>query len=219
MEFIPLSMEAVLTTNGWLTAPGMNACDSRCDARADHPGLHFVGFMGNASACEATCLKANCGIWLYSSGSKACWWRTDSKWELSPQSGIVSACREVSAPGQKCIPGCGRCGAVPTPPLTPSNQSNMNGDYILSATPLGKDTRRLYPTQFREYPRDVYSFDVYSPLFSQLYSQVWWKGLDPVDLPEEVVDHFAGKGMAVVGFEMDQVNPPPPPTTTTTTLS
>ena len=46
---------------------------------------------------------------------------------------------------------------------------------------------------------------MYSPPISQLYSQVFWKGLPPVDLPAHVVDRFKGKGMAVVGFEMDQV--------------
>jgi hypothetical protein len=38
-----------------------------------------------------------------------------------------------------------------------------------------------------------------------LYSQVFWKGLPPVDLPKTIVEKFHGKGMAVVGFEMDQV--------------
>lgn len=49
------------------------------------------------------------------------------------------------------------------------------------------------------------SFDVYSPKFSTLYSQVWWAALDPVDLPANIVSYFDGKGMAVVGFEVDQV--------------
>ena len=29
--------------------------------------------------------------------------------------------------------------------------------------------------------------------------------MDPVDLPREIVERFDGKGMAVVGFEIDQV--------------
>jgi hypothetical protein len=52
----------------------------------------------------------------------------------------------------------------------------------------------------------VESFDVYSPPISQLYSQVFWKGLAPVKLPEEIVKKYAGKGAAFVGFEMDQVH-------------
>ena len=38
-----------------------------------------------------------------------------------------------------------------------------------------------------------------------LYSQVWWKALEPVTLPEEIVKRYRGSGMAIVGWEMDQV--------------
>eukprot|EP00658_Telonema_sp_P-2_P055629 TRINITY_DN44215_c0_g1_i1.p1 TRINITY_DN44215_c0_g1~~TRINITY_DN44215_c0_g1_i1.p1 ORF type:complete len:708 (-),score=147.60 TRINITY_DN44215_c0_g1_i1:102-2225(-) len=48
------------------------------------------------------------------------------------------------------------------------------------------------------------SFEVYSPNITSLYSQVFWKGLDPVDLPADIVHRYAGKGMAVVGVELDQ---------------
>lgn len=85
-------------------------------------------------------------------------------------------------------------------------QPNMNTQqYYLSETPGGHDTQKLFPTRYADYPRPVESFDVYSPLISQLYSQVFWKGLPPVDLPKEIVEKYKGKGMAVVGFEMDQV--------------
>jgi len=81
----------------------------------------------------------------------------------------------------------------------------MNGDYILSQTPGGHDTQEKFPTQYRNYPGGAEYFDVYSPLIKQLYSQVFWKGLEPVSLPDDIVKRFDGKGMAVVGFEMDQV--------------
>ena len=86
-----------------------------------------------------------------------------------------------------------------------SSMENMNGDYILSQTPKGKDTQRRFPTHYRDYPGGVISFDVYSPLVKTLYSQVWWKPLEPVSLPDDIVKRFDGKGMAVVGFELDQV--------------
>ena len=86
---------------------------------------------------------------------------------------------------------------------------NMNGDYILSSTPGAHQTEHLFPTQFKNYPDQdfvpVESFDVYSPLISQLYSQVFWKGLPPVSLPKHIVDKYQSKVMAVVGFEVDQV--------------
>lgn len=93
-------------------------------------------------------------------------------------------------------------GSDPTP-------DNMNGDYILSETPNAHDTQKLFPTHFKDYPRPVESFELYSPPIVSLYSQVFWKGLDPVDLPEEIVKKYDGKGMAVVGFEMDQVRRTP----------
>jgi hypothetical protein len=45
----------------------------------------------------------------------------------------------------------------------------------------------------------------YSPPITSLYSQVFWTGLDPVDLPADIVKRYDGVGMAVVGFEVDQV--------------
>jgi hypothetical protein len=86
----------------------------------------------------------------------------------------------------------------------------MNGDYLLSQTPGGDATQQKFPTQYKNYPRGVKYFDVLSPQFSTLYSQVWWSGLEPVDIPAEVVQRYAGgKAMAVVGFEMDQVRVTP----------
>lgn len=85
-------------------------------------------------------------------------------------------------------------------------KSNMNGDYVLSSTPGAKNAQKLFPTQYKEYPhKETTSFDVYSPVVSHLYSQVFWKGLPPVKLPNHIVEKFHGKVMAVVGFELDQV--------------
>ena len=54
-------------------------------------------------------------------------------------------------------------------------------------------------------------FDVYSPLITQRYSQVYWKALPPVSLPEVTVKKFDGRTMAIVGFEVDQVQNPTVP--------
>lgn len=91
-------------------------------------------------------------------------------------------------------------------PFVPTAELNMNGEYILSQTPGGDKTQDKFPTHYKDYPRGVKYFDVYSPKFSTLYSQVWWSGLSPVELPSDVVQRYAGgKAMAVVGFELDQV--------------
>eukprot|EP00941_MAST-03F_sp_MAST-3F-sp1_P004163 g4163.t1 len=48
-------------------------------------------------------------------------------------------------------------------------------------------------------------FDVYSPLISTEYGEVYWKMMDPVELPAEIVERFNGKVMAIVGYEQDQI--------------
>lgn len=37
------------------------------------------------------------------------------------------------------------------------------------------------------------------------YSQVWWAPLAPAPFPDEIVQKYAGKGMAIIGWEIDQV--------------
>jgi hypothetical protein len=48
-------------------------------------------------------------------------------------------------------------------------------------------------------------FEVYSQKIKTLYSEVHWKGHDPIPLPEEIVRRFSNKAMAIVGYEVDQV--------------
>ena len=93
------------------------------------------------------------------------------------------------------------------PLFHPSNLHNMNGEYVFSTTPNGKPG--LFPKEYRDYPGGVESFDLYSPPIKTLYSQVWWSPLDPVPLPVEIVSRYAGKGMAIVGWEIDQVQRTP----------
>ena len=73
-----------------------------------------------------------------------------------------------------------------------SHQDNMNGEYPLSKTPGGKAS---HIKRFADYPGGVESFEVYSPPMTTLYSQVWWTGLPPVDLPKDIVERFEGKGI------------------------
>lgn len=79
----------------------------------------------------------------------------------------------------------------------------MNGEYPFSTTPGG--TPGKMPKQYKEYPGGVESYDVYSPPITTLYSQVWWKPLEPVLLPVDMVRRYNGTGMAIVGWEIDQV--------------
>merc|ERR1711871_357467 len=89
----------------------------------------------------------------------------------------------------------------------PSQEENMNGDYVFSPTPNG--TPGLFPKQYKDYPGGVEYYDVYSPPITTLYSQVWWKPLAPAPLPDDLVKKYAGKAMAIVGWEIDQVQRTP----------
>jgi len=96
-------------------------------------------------------------------------------------------------------------GAVPG--FVPSQEPNMNGDYPFATTPGG--TPGKFPKAYKDYPGGVEYYDVYSPPITTLYSQVWWSPLAPIKMPEEMVQKYAGKGMAIVGWEIDQVQKTP----------
>ena len=89
------------------------------------------------------------------------------------------------------------------PDFNASKLPNMNGDFVLSSTP-GSDMSK-FPESYSEYPGGAETFDVYSPPITTLYSQVWWKPLPPAPFPDHIVKTYAGKGMAIVGWEIDQV--------------
>ena len=177
----------------------------------DAPGFHYVGVLNSTDACAATCESAaeKCSIWLFSRATHHCFWRLDGVWNPDAQGDVDSGCRSTSAAGAACIAGCGGCPVAPIPPFIPTTAKNMNGDYLLSPTPKGPNVQEKFPTQFKDYPRGVESFDIYSPLVRTYYSQVFWKGLPPVALPKDIVERYHGIGMAVVGFEMDQVRKTP----------
>ena len=48
-------------------------------------------------------------------------------------------------------------------------------------------------------------FEMYVGPITSLYSQVWWSGLPPVDLPEDIRRRFNDSAMAIIGYEVDQV--------------
>lgn len=89
------------------------------------------------------------------------------------------------------------------PRFAPTHKDNMNGAYPFSATPGG--TPGKMPKRFSDYPHGVESFDVHTSEMSTLYSQVWWKPHPPAALPKEIVAKYNGSRMAIVGWEIDQV--------------
>lgn len=66
----------------------------------------------------------------------------------------------------------------------------------------------MFPKHFRDYPGGVESYDVYSPPITTRYSQVWWAPLAPSDLGE-LKKKYNGKKVAIVGWEIDQVQRTP----------
>ena len=87
--------------------------------------------------------------------------------------------------------------------ITPTTEPNMNGEYLLSPTP--KAPKSTWSTSFKDYPGGVESFTLYAGPITSTYSEVFWTALPEVKLPEDIIRRFQGKGMAVVGFEVDQV--------------
>ena len=198
---------AAPTPISWHTVDGVDALG------ADTRGL--IGKKDSYTDCANSCTKAS--IWVWSSSSKNCYCKEDAVWVDEKRAGIWSGCVEA---GPACVPGCGTCArpqpapAPPSPwtppsqPFTPSREPNMNGRYQLTETATSNTSK--FP-DYRDYPGGAQYFDVYSPLISQLYSQVYWSALPPVKLPDAVVKAFAGRTMAFLGFEMDQVQNPTVP--------
>lgn len=89
------------------------------------------------------------------------------------------------------------------PNFEPSTADNMNGEYVFSSTPGG--TPGLFPKRYADYPGGAEMFEAYSPPMTTLYSQVWWSPLAPTALPEEMVQKYANRSMAIIGWEIDQV--------------
>ena len=81
---------------------------------------------------------------------------------------------------------------------------NMNGQYVVTRTPGARPG--TFNTRWDSYPNGgVEYFDSYMGPITSLYGQVWWKDLPEVALPQDIIDRFDGKGMAIVGYETDSV--------------
>ena len=78
---------------------------------------------------------------------------------------------------------------------------NQGGVPYQISNPVGDG----YTTDFEHNVKgDVAHFDVYGEVQTR-YSQVYWTRNAPIDLPPELVKRFAGKTMAITGYEVDQV--------------
>ena len=188
------------------------------------PSFFPVSTAATSDACGTTCDKTipPTTVWVWSPTSQHCYCTTLASMTMGRAStGDVSACVSTAswcknaAPPPPSPPHHHPPPPSPPPsptkpplPLTPTREPNMNGRYQLSETKTSNTSK--YP-DYRDYPGGVEYFDVYSPLISQFYSQVYWKALPPAALPADVVKKFDGRTMAIVGFEVDQVQNPTVP--------
>ena len=62
-----------------------------------------------------------------------------------------------------------------------------------------------WSTSIKDYPGGVESFTVYAGPVNFTYGEVFWTSLPQAKLPDDIIKRFKGKGVAVVGFEVDQV--------------
>lgn len=85
----------------------------------------------------------------------------------------------------------------------PTTDANMNGEYKLAPTPNARGGN--WSTSFKDYPGGVESFTIYAGPVTSTYGEVFWTALLDSPLPHEIVTRFKGKGMAIVGYEVDQV--------------
>lgn len=77
---------------------------------------------------------------------------------------------------------------------------NMNGEYIIqSGGKQGVKYNDDYASRGQEY------FDVWAPEIATVYGQVFWTSQGTLQLPDDIVQRFKGKTIAITGYEQDQV--------------
>eukprot|EP00051_Salpingoeca_urceolata_P013699 m.173227 g.173227 ORF g.173227 m.173227 type:complete len:766 (+) comp17867_c1_seq2:212-2509(+) len=91
----------------------------------------------------------------------------------------------------------------------PTSQMNKV-EYTIANALVGHDVRDFLGSPF---------FEVYSPPLRSRYSQVFWKLMDPVPLPEHIIKRYNGSAMAVTGYEVDVVRRVPDPNGTLVDVS
>jgi hypothetical protein len=83
--------------------------------------------------------------------------------------------------------------------------SNMNvgQDYLIQNRNTAPGAG-VFNTSYASRP-GVEFFELYAGPISTRYGEVFWEGLPDVPLPPEIESRFAGKTIAIVGYEQDQV--------------
>eukprot|EP00939_MAST-03C_sp_MAST-3C-sp1_P001438 g1438.t1 len=76
----------------------------------------------------------------------------------------------------------------------------MNGNYVVaSGDKIGVKFNVDYASKGHEF------FDVYSPELATHYGEVFWTDQGNNPIPQDIIDRFKGKTIAITGYEFDQV--------------
>jgi hypothetical protein len=96
---------------------------------------------------------------------------------------------------------------VPRPPPPPRSTPLLKRktNYYRAAVAFLLCSNKACPSSPPSRSGGAEYFEVYAPEISTLYSQVFWTSLAPAPLPDWVVKKYAGKAVAIIGWEIDQV--------------
>lgn len=78
-----------------------------------------------------------------------------------------------------------------------SYAENMNGNYVVaSGDKIGVKFNVDYASKGHEF------FDVYSPELATHYGEVFWTDQGNNPIPQDIIDRFKGKTIAITGYEL-----------------
>ena len=81
---------------------------------------------------------------------------------------------------------------------------NLNGDVYKISNP-DYNSKQQFPTIYNQINSSMEYFDVYSDPITSRYGDVYWTMMNPVKLPQNIIDRFNNKVIAITGYEMNQV--------------
>ena len=85
-----------------------------------------------------------------------------------------------------------------------SKTQNLNGDVYGISNP-DYNSNKQFPTIYNQINSSMEYFDVYSDPITSRYGDVYWTMMNPVKLPQNIINRFNNKVMAITGYEMNQV--------------
>ena len=78
---------------------------------------------------------------------------------------------------------------------------NMNGNVYKISNPQSNK----FDTDFVKISPSVEYFDIYTPIITSQYAEVYWTMMGTVNLPQKIIKRFNNSVIAIVGYETDQV--------------